>query len=150
MHRLTVVACLAAFVACAPGDRQEAAETQETAAPAAMTLADFAGNWSVKATNEAGDSTLLEYQLTATADPAGWTITFPGREPMPIQVMLDGDSLMLNLGTYPSALRGGVDVTTTSVARMVDGKMTGAFAAHYATTDADSVLHGRMEGTRMQ
>jgi hypothetical protein len=150
MHRFTVVACLAVFAACSPGERQEAADTQEAAAPAAMTLADFAGAWSMRAMTEAGDSVLVEYQLAASADPAGWTVTFPGREPMPIEVMLDGDSLMLNLGTYPSALREGVSVTTTSVARMVDGRLAGTFVAHYQTTDADSVVNGRQEGTRMQ
>jgi hypothetical protein len=150
MHRFIVMACLAAFVACAPADQEQAAETQESAAPAAMTLADFAGTWSMRTLPEASDSVLLEYQMTASADPAGWTVTFPGREPMPIQVMLDGDSVMLNLGTYPSALRPDVMVTTESVARMVDGRIVGMFTAHYQTTTPDSVMHGRLEGNRVQ
>lgn len=150
MHRFTVVACLVAFVACAPAEQEEAADTQEAAAPAAMTLADFAGTWSMRTMTEAGDSVLIEYQMTASEDPAGWTITFPGREPMPVAVTLDGDSLMVSLGTYPSALRADVSVTTTSVNRLVDGRLVGTFVAHYATTNADSVLHGRLEGTRVQ
>jgi hypothetical protein len=149
MHRLTVIALLATFVACAPADQEPAADTQEAAAPAAVTLADFAGMWTMRAMPEVGDSVLVEYQLTAAADPAGWTITFPGRDPIPVQVTLDGDSVMIDAGPYASVLRVDVNVSTHTVARLVEGRLVGNFEARYQTTGADSVLLGRLEGTRM-
>jgi len=42
----------------------------------------------------------------------------------------------------------GVQVTTHSVAHLMDGKMMGTFVAHYANAGADSVLRGRIEGTK--
>jgi hypothetical protein len=42
-----------------------------------------------------------------------------------------------------------VQVTTTGVLRLVDGKLTGPMQAHYVTTDADSVARLWTSATRM-
>jgi hypothetical protein len=59
-----------------------------------------------------------------------------------------GDSIVMESGPYESVLRKGVQVTTRSVQRLVDGKVVGTTTAHYATSGADSVLQLRTEGTR--
>jgi hypothetical protein len=151
MTRFIVAGCLVAFVACAPQDQQEeTSATQETATPPAVTLADFAGTWNMRALTETGDSVVIEYQMTASTDPAGWTIVFPDREPIPMTVTLDGDSIMGHAGPYPSALRADVNVTTDVVTRLVGGQLQGTVVARYQTTSPDSVVRLRIEGTRAQ
>ena len=76
-------------------DSQNAAVTPAgaAAAPAGIKLADVAGNWNVKGTNEKGDSTLVTYTMTATADTTGWTINLPNRPPVPGHILaVGGDS----------------------------------------------------------
>ncbi len=149
MRRLTLICCAVLLVGCAPADEQPA-EDMPAAAAATLSLADLAGTWNVAAMTEAGDSTLVEYQMVATGTTEGWTVTFPNRDPIPARVVaVGGDSAIVEIGPYESALRAGVMVTTRSVARLVDGRMVGTFVARYQTTSADSVLHGRHEGTRV-
>ena len=100
--------------------------------------------------NQAGDTTLLTYELTAMADTAGWTIKFADRKnTIPAHVMADGDSVIMDAGPYPSALRKGVQVTIHGASRLVDGKLVGMTTAHYSVKTADSVRVLKMEGTRM-
>jgi len=92
---------------------------------------------------------LVTYELTATADTTPWMIKFPNGTTTPARIMsVSGDSIVLDAGPYASVLRKGVQVTTHSVAHLMDGKMMGTFVAHYANAGADSVLRGRIEGTK--
>ena len=121
------------------------ADNQADAANAA--LATFAGTWNVRGLNEAGDS-IVGYQIVATADTSGWTVILPGRDPIPLRVSVDGDSVTTDAGPYESVLRPGVQVTTHAIARVVDGKLVGHTVARYATAAADSVVQIRMDGTK--
>jgi hypothetical protein len=118
------------------------------AAPATLSYGDLAGKWNMRTTNEAGDSTLVRYVLTAKNDSSGWTITFPNRAPITVHPAVSGDSLILDAGPYPSVLRKGVQVTTHGVSRLQDGKLVGTTVAHYQTKGADSVRRLVIEGTR--
>jgi len=125
------------------------AATSTTAAPGPLNLADVAGKWNMKAVPMSGDTTSTTYVLTATANTSGWTITFPGRAPIPLkQVSVDGDSIMLSAGPFESVRRKGVQVTTYSVARLQGGQLNGSTTAHYKTNRADSVLALTTTGTR--
>jgi len=149
MRRVVILACAAALAACGKTETK-APDTTKAAPPppAPIKLADVAGKWSMKAMNEAGDSTLVTYDLVATADTAGWTITFPGRKPVPAHVEASGDSLTIDAGPYESVLRKGVKVTTHTVSRLKDGKLVGTSVAHYSVKTADSVRNIRSEGTK--
>ena len=143
------------FAACSRGE--EAAKTDSSAAapaaapaPATLSLADLTGKWSQETRAETGDSVLVRSEVNATADPAGWTITLPGRPPMPMKVTASGDSLISSTGPYESVLRKGVQVMTESVSRMQDGKLVGITTAHYKTAGADSVVRLRTTMTRAQ
>ena len=98
----------------------------------------------------AGDSTLITYTVNATADTSGWTLTFPGRQPIPLRVVaVAGDSAVVEGGPFESALRRGVRVRTSSVMRMQDGKLIGHNTSRYLNVKtADSVMMMRSEGTR--
>ena len=125
-----------------------AAAPEAPAAPAPIALADVAGKWAMRVMAETGDSTLLSFEIVAATDPSGWTFNFPKRPPIPARVVAAGDSIVLEAGPYESVLRKGVQVTTQTVTRLQDGKLTGTTTAHYATSGADSVAHLRIEGTR--
>ncbi len=102
----------------------------------------------MRAWTEAGDS-IVGYELIATADPAGWTMSFPDRPPIPVRVVaVAADSIVTAAGPYQSMLREGVPVTLQTVYRLRDGRLVGRSVARYQTSGRDSVLHIRAEGTR--
>ena len=59
-----------------------------------------AGTWNVTVMSQDSDSVLITYVLNATATTDGWTSMLPGRDPMPVRVVLvDGDSVVTEAGT---------------------------------------------------
>ncbi len=155
MRRFTSVCLALAFIGCG-GSADQAnppADSAAAAAPAppAFSLADMAGTWTVQVMPEDKDTVLLTYTLTATGDTAGWSMKFPDRpDPIPIHVMpVQGDSVVVHAGPYPSALRKNVTVTTESVNRLENGTMVGRTVAHYSA-GPDTVRVLRQRGTRAQ
>jgi hypothetical protein len=139
-----------------PADKPEDAAMGEAPAmeqesPAGLSLADVAGTWNVRASLEGSDK-VLTYDLVATGDQSGWTLTFPGREPIPVRVVaVEGDSVVCEAGPFESAVRKGVQVKVSRiVARMQDDKLVGKITATYEGQGADSMAHLTMEGTRAQ
>jgi hypothetical protein len=158
MRHVVTCCCAAVLIGCAKTEKQPEADTTAAAAPAAeaapapaakLSLADVAGKWTVRTMAETGDSALVTWELAATPDTTGWTMTFPKRKPIPVRVVaVDGDSMVMEAGPFESALRKGIKVRTHSVTRLQDGKLVGATVAHYATSGPDSVRQLRLEGTR--
>jgi len=156
--RIAICCCAAVLAGCAKKDNaamdtssamaSSTASTTTTSTSGAVNLADVAGKWNMKAVPMSGDTTATTYVLTATSNTNGWTITFPGRAPIPVKVSTDGDSIMLQAGPFPSVRRKGVQVTTFSVARLQSGVINGSTTAHYKTNRADSVLILTTSGTR--
>ena len=154
MRSIALLCCVAVVGACGKSDDAPAQDTTAVVTPPApppISLADVAGTWTVRSMAEGSDSVLVTTTMVATADTAGWSITFPGRtKPVPSRVVVvAGDSIMTEAGPYESALRKGVQVTTQSVMRLRDGKLVGMTVAHYKTAAADSVVRLRTEGTRV-
>jgi hypothetical protein len=139
---------MAALVGCAKSEKTPAESAPPMPRP--ISLADVAGKWTVRAMTEKKDSTLVTYQLTATADTTGWAITFPNRKPMPVHVKTVGANVITDAGPYESVLRRGVQVTTHGVFHLENGKLVGTTIAHYTVTTADSVRRVPTEGTRAQ
>jgi hypothetical protein len=150
MRRIAVLCCsAAAVVGCAKNESRAPEASQTPPPPPAIALADVAGKWTVRGMNEARDTTLVTYELTATADTTGWTIKFANGRTVPAHVAaVAGDSVVIDAGPYESVLRRGVQVTTHGVFRLQAGKMMGLTVAHYRTTGQDSVLRIATEGTR--
>ncbi len=145
MKRIAVLCCAALLFGCAPAEEEAAMEM------ATISLADVAGTWTMEALPAEGDSALVTYEMTATDNTEGWMVTFPGRDPLPVRVIaVEGDSIVTDVGPFESLLREGVMVSTRSVVRLYEGTIMGTFVATYETTEADSVLHGRQRGTRME
>ena len=130
-------------------DSPAAAPAAPVAAPApAISLASLVGKWTQVTRDEKTDSVVVTSEVTATADPAGWTLLLPNRPPQPLRITVDGDSIITTSGPYESVLRKGVQVTTTGVLRLQGDKLVGTTVAHYANAGADSVRRLRTELTR--
>ena len=154
MRLLALVVPAVLIVGCSQADTKgaDSAKAAASAAPApppGIKLADVAGKWNVVGKNEAGDTTLVTYDLVATADTTGWMINFPKRPPVPVHVLsVAGDSIVIHAGPYESVLRKGLQVTTHSDNGLVDGKLVGRSVATYNVKTADSVRILKSEGTR--
>jgi hypothetical protein len=125
-----------------------AEDSAAAAAPAAFSLADVAGTWHVTGKVE-GSGKEVKYDMVATSDRDGWSIKFPGRDPIPMRIVaVEGDSIVSEAGPFESVLRKGVQVRTNAVTRLQDGKLVGRTIAHYPVKGADSVARITFEGTR--
>jgi hypothetical protein len=149
---VSVAAATAALMACAKAENTPA-DTSAAAAPPpppSMTVADFAGTWAIKATNQAGDSVLVTYDLMATPDGTGWTVNFANRPPVPARVVtVGGDSIVVEAGPYESVLQKGVQVSTHTVLHLENGMLKGMTTARYTgVKTADSVRMLPQEGTK--
>ena len=153
MRAAGLLSCVVLLVACSRAEEAPATDSAAgtvAAAPAAtISLADLVGKWKQEVRREDSDSVLVTSEVNATADPAGWTITLPGRPPMPVRVTVSGDSIITGSGPYESVLRKGVQVTTDGVLRNQGGKLVGITTARYQGANADSVVRLRTEMTRI-
>lgn len=147
MRRLVLALSAAVLAGCSKPDAPPAEPPAPPPAPT-LNLADLAGTWNMRTMPEGSDSTLVSYTMTLTGTTDGWTINFPGRDPMPMTATVSGDSVITTVAPYESMLRKGVQVSTSSVVRLVGGRLVGTGIARYSTTGADSVVRLRMEGTR--
>jgi hypothetical protein len=165
MHRFSLVCAAAVLAGCSRpashgADERAAMDTSAPAGPAAqaapapaatISLADIAGKWKTRTTDESGGHP-VEAVLNATADSSGWTMTVPKRKPVPVRVVaVAGDSIVTESGPYESFILKGVQVTTRNISRLQDGKLVGVTEAHYALKGGrDSVARRSSVGTRMQ
>jgi hypothetical protein len=154
MSRFAFFCCAAMLVGCGKPKVQPAEDTTAASVtpatperPAAMSLTDVAGKWKLRSTDEAGKNA-VESDLAATADTSGWSLTRPGGKTVPVRVMVDGDSIILEPGRYESALRKGIPVQARIVLRLQAGKLVGTTEARYAMNHGDSVAKRPTEGTR--
>lgn len=138
--------CAFIVLACSGAEKSPAADS--AGAVRALTAADITGEWTQESTAE-GSDTVITTVLNFTGDPSGWTVTITGRPALPARATFEGDSVTTIVGPFESVLRKGVQVTTTNVARLVDGKLVGRSIARYAgVATADSVLRLRTVATR--
>ncbi|MGH7566156.1 MAG: hypothetical protein ACREK2_04925 [Gemmatimonadota bacterium] len=127
-------------------DPTEELPADTIAAAPTISLADIAGTWDMRSVPETGDTTATISQLVVTADEM--TLMLADRDPLVGAVTTSGDSIMADFGPYESVRRAGLMVTTHTVYRLEGDRLAGTVVAHYVTSDADSVLVLRSEGTR--
>ena len=144
-----------ALVGCSrPADKPaETADVEATttaeAAPASVSLADIAGTWSVRITLREDPSKNVTYDMTATSDSSGWSIRFPGGDPIPLRVVaIEGDSIVTEAGPFASQMRKGLQAHSRVVTRFQGDKVIGTVDVRYEDAGPDSVAHLDLEGTR--
>jgi len=115
--------------------------------PPPPTYADFAGSWDAVTTLDGIPDPVMS-RLASTAQGGGWTITFEGREPVPMRVSMAGDSLVLISEPYPSVLRDKVQVQVRTAAVLTEDGMAGKVIATYNSADGQEVVMGTIRGTR--
>ena len=90
---LALVGCTRPADKPAESGQEEAAPAAE--APAGVSLADLAGTWNIRSTVRGKESTVVTYDMVATADRDGWSIKFPDRDPIPVRIVaVEGDSVV--------------------------------------------------------
>lgn len=115
--------------------------------PPPPTYADFAGSWDAVTTLD-GTPDPVSSRLASTPQGGGWTMTFDGREPVPMRVSMSGDSLILISEPYPSVLRDKVQVQVRTAAVLTDDGMAGKVIATYNSPDGQEVVMGTIRGAR--
>src|SRR5207249_12040676 len=89
--------------------------------------------------------------FSSKAAPATETYTLSLHDALPIYpypmriITVGGDSVVTEVGPYPSILRPGQTATTRFVGHYHGSKMTGTFEAHYPSGD---VVKGKVAATR--
>ena len=127
-----------------------AAAQQPPAKPKAISLADVAGKWMLRATDLDG-SNPVEIMLTATADSSDWLLVSANRPPIHERIIaVAGDSIVTEAGPYESFLLKGVQVRQRDVYRLAEGKLVGTLYGTYALPRGDSTTVRRIEGTRVR
>lgn len=152
MRTCTSLLLLIVLAACGGGDdaapdAEAPAATEGDAAPAALTVADFAGAWQTMATLE-GTPDPVSTTLTGSDDGSEWTMTLEGRDPVAVTASMSGDSLILVTEPYESVLREGVTVSVRTAGVMQGDAMIGKMVATYQTPEGEQVVNGTIEGTR--
>ena len=153
MRRLALWCCVAVLVGCEKPKEQPAADTTAAMAPAPapgaapISLADAAGTWTMRVMPTDADTALVTFEMEVGPDGKDWVFKFPKRKPITGRATAAGDSLLVENGPYESLLRKGVQVTTSSVMRLQDGKLVGTTIAHYSS-GTDPVRTLRIEGTK--
>lgn len=145
--RRTLLLCAVLLFGCAKSEPPASTSTS-TETPAAISLADVAGTWDGTVTAAGNDTVLTLMELTATADPTGWSMTVTNakvatmRTVTPVKsVVAEGDSLIVEAGPFQSVLRAGQEVSTHTVYRLQDGKLVGSIMATYPASGETVELH---------
>jgi len=148
MRKAFLIMSALVVTACGRKDEQPAADSPAAATPT-LSYADFAGRWSIQLLGDMSDSVLAMFELNATADGTNWTMTHSGRAPISVRAAVEGDSLLIDAGPYKSTAPANVDMTTHGVSRLEGGMLVGNFESQYAMAKGDSIVRGRLRGTRL-
>jgi hypothetical protein len=139
MRILPVLLAVVPLFACAPAE--------ETPPPPDPVFEAFAGSWDGLGTLEGVDDP-TPFVLAGGADGSGWTMTLRGREPIPVQVSLAGDSLIAQSDSYESVLRMGVTVSIRMAAVFEGETLIGKLFAAYQSSAGEEDVLGTLVATR--
>ena len=145
--------CLILLAACgSTDDEQPAAEpgAEAVAEPvASKSIADFAGSWESTARLE-GVNEPVPSTMTGSASGDDWTMSLEGRDNIPLEVSMVGDSLIAQSAEYESVLRPGVMVTVRTASVLHGDMLMGNIVATYRTPQGEERVLGTMESRRAQ
>ncbi len=147
MRRVAVVGSALFLLACGRSERQ--AEPPAPPPPPPPTMADFAGTWRSMSVMEGAPDTIIS-QFSGPASEYDWRLTLPGRDPMPMQVWIEGDSLVAVSPKYESLLRKGVLVQLRSTGVLKDGKLVGNLLATYDSAGGQALARGTFAAERVE
>lgn len=150
--RAVAASCLILFAACGTPDAEPAAEPgAEAAEPgmASLSVADFAGTWE-NTTRLEGVDEPVQSTMTGSASGDDWTMSLEGRDNIPLEVSIVGDSLIGQSAEYESILRPGVMVNVRTASVLHGDMLMGNMVATYRTPEGEQRVAGTIEGRRVQ
>lgn len=150
MRRAVLLGLAVVFATCSRADSPPATDTAMamTEAPAATSLASFAGMWDVNVMPEGSDSVVTTHVLNVT-DTAAWRLEFSDRQGAAVRVTgMRGDTVLAEAGPFESGVRRGMQVRTTNSYWLQDGKIMGRTTARYETTGPDTLRLFHSVGTK--
>ncbi|MGH7586079.1 MAG: hypothetical protein ACREMH_07515, partial [Gemmatimonadales bacterium] len=138
-------ATLLLLLAC-QGKRE--AEAPPLPPPSAPTLKDFAGSWeSVSRLEGVPDSVVSHF--SGPAAETGWLLMLPDRNPIPMRVWVQDDSMIAVTEKYPSLLRPGVMVQVRTSGMLKDSLIQGILLATYDSSAGQQVVRGTFSARRV-
>ena len=145
MRRAVVVPATALLLLACQGKRE--GEAPPPPSPA-RTLADFAGTWeSVSRLEGVPDSVVSRF--SGPAAEVGWLLMLPDRDPIPMRVWIQEDSLIAVSQKYPSLLRPGVMVQVRTSGVLRDSLIQGIVLATYDSSAGQQVVRGSFSARRV-
>jgi hypothetical protein len=147
MRSFAILLSFFIIVGCAGEAETDAEMSAEPEAMAPASVADFAGTWQNSVTLE-GVADPIPSTTTGSASGTDWTMTLEGRDPVPLQVSMSGDSLITQSAEYESILRPGVRTTVRSAILMQGDSWTGPIVVTYRTDAGEEIVNGTISGSR--
>ncbi|MBR9989221.1 MAG: hypothetical protein KFH98_05655 [Gemmatimonadetes bacterium] len=151
MRTATAFLSILLVAACAtdePDPVIDDATTAEMTTTETLTVADFAGTWENVAMLEGVDEPVPS-TMTGSAAGNDWTMSLEGRASIPLNVRVEGDSLIGESEAYESILRPGVMVTVRTASVLHGDMLMGRLVSIYQTADGEERVSGTIEGTRV-
>jgi hypothetical protein len=117
------------------------------AAPAALTDADFAGNWSATLMPEGSDSVLTTATYSCSAGSCRFVAANAPNDTIPFTYTISGDSAMYSAASYKDAQSGAM-VTNSGVSRVSGNNASGSGMVRLADKPDSVVARYRFTATR--
>jgi hypothetical protein len=86
--------------------------------------------------------------MVGSPDGSTWKLVLPGRDSIPLQVSIMGDSLVTVSAEFESVIRAGVMVTTRTASVRSGEELVGNMTATYKTAAGEEVVNGTIRSTR--
>ena len=145
MRRSAVVPAAVLLLLACQGKREVEAPPPP---PPALTLARLAGNWeSVSRLEGVPDSVISHF--SGPAAETGWLLMVPDRDPVPMRVWIQDDSMIAVTEKYPSLLRPGVMVQVRTSGVLKDSLLQGILLATYDSSAGQQVVRGTFTARRV-
>lgn len=134
--RKLMLAVVPFVLACARGE--EASADSAAAAPAALTDADIAGNWSGNLMTEA-DSVIGTWSETCGGGTCRLVVSMAPKDTISLTYVIDGDSIRYTAAAHADPSLGGAMVTDAGAGHITASQITGKGTVKFA--DKDSVAY---------
>ena len=147
MRRLILAVPFVLF-ACAKGETPPADSAAMAAAPAALTEADVAGNWSGNLMMEGSDSVVATWTETCGGGTCRLVVSTAPNDTVVGTYTIAGDSVTYTVAAHPDPTMGGAMITESGSGRIIAGTLTGSGQARLAAKPDSVVMRYRFTGTK--
>jgi hypothetical protein len=134
--------------ACAKAEEATPDSAAMAAAPAAITEADVAGNWSGNLMMEGSDSVVATWTMACGGGTCRLVVSTAPKDTVVSTYTISGDSTTYTVAAHPDPTIGGAMVTEVGVGRINGTQLTGSGRAMLASKPDSVVGRYRFTGTK--